>query len=71
MSTTKLHSRLILGSRLSVGVLLQVELDGAQYAGLSLPFDIWQLIWIEVRSPAALRQLVVCADAGVWPRCHY
>lgn len=25
----------------------KVELDGAQYAGFSLPFDIWQLIWIE------------------------
>src|SRR6476469_747562 len=26
----------------------KVELDGAQYAGLSLPFTITQLIWIEV-----------------------
>ena len=26
----------------------KVELDGATYAGLPLPFDITQLIWIEV-----------------------
>ncbi len=26
----------------------KVELDGASYAGLSLPFNITQLIWIEV-----------------------
>ena len=26
----------------------KVELDGASYAGLSLPFSITQLIWIEV-----------------------
>ncbi len=32
-------------SRIDAG---KVELDGSTYAGFSLPFDITQLIWIEV-----------------------
>ena len=35
----------LLSCRIDAG---KVELDGASYAGLSLPFSITQLIWIEV-----------------------
>lgn len=46
----------------------KVELDGAQYFNLSLPFTITQLCWIEVRHiPHLSRSCLLIFLSSQWP----